>query len=226
MGDTLIKDFFNCEHGVRMSGDERREQILRSAVELFSRKGFKGTTTKEIANASGVSEAMVFRHFASKDELYAAILHSKGCQEGVSRFPWEGNDVLMAAIEQKDDFAVFYNLALSALNKHQTDVPFMRLLFYSALEEHDLAERFFKEFIEQVYDFIGGYIRTRQQDGAMRELEPRVAVRAFMGMLIHHSLNNILWDKKRVLLDISNEEAAKSFAEILLGGIRAEPGRE
>ena len=219
MGDTLIKDFFNCEHGVRMSGDERREQILRSAVELFSRKGFKGTTTKEIANASGVSEAMVFRHFASKDELYAAILHSKGCQEGVSRFPWEGNDELMAAIEQKDDFAVFHNLALSALNKHQTDVPFMRLLFYSALEEHDLAERFFKEFIEQVYDFIGGYIRTRQQDGAMRELEPRVAVRAFMGMLIHHSLNNILWDKKRVLLDISNEEAAKSFAEILLNGI-------
>jgi AcrR family transcriptional regulator len=217
----LIKDFFNCEHGVRMSGDERREQILRAAVELFSRKGFAGTTTKEIANASGVSEAMVFRHFASKDELYAAILHSKGCQEGVNRFPWEGNDVLARAIEQKDDFAVFYNIALSALDKHHTDVGFMRLLFYSALEEHDLAERFFKEFIEQVYEFIGGYIRERQQDGVMRDLEPRVAVRAFMGMLIHHSLNNILWDKKRVLLNITNEEAAKNFAEILLDGIRS-----
>ena len=58
----------------------------------------------------------------------------------------------------------------------------------------------------------------------MRELEPRVAVRAFMGMLIHHSLNNILWDKKRVLLDISNEEAAKSFAEILLNGILSKNG--
>jgi hypothetical protein len=40
-------------------------------------------------------------------------------------------------------------------------------------------------------------------------------------MMIHHSLNNILWDKKRRLIDISNEEAAKNFAEILLGGIRA-----
>ena len=205
-----------------MSGDERREQILRAAVELFSRKGFKGTTTKEIANASGVSEAMVFRHFASKDELYTAILHSKGCQEGVSRFPWEGNEVLATAIEQRDDFAVFYNIALAALDKHHKDVGFMRLLFYSALEEHDLAERFFKEFIERVYEFIGGYIKSRQQEGAMRELEPRIAVRAFMGMLIHHSINNILWDKKRVILDISNEEAAKSFAEILLNGIRLE----
>jgi hypothetical protein len=39
-------------------------------------------------------------------------------------------------------------------------------------------------------------------------------------MLIHHSLNNILWDKKRHLMNISNEDAAKHFAEILLGGIR------
>jgi AcrR family transcriptional regulator len=217
----LVEEFLNCDHGVRMTGDERREQILRAAVELFSRKGFKGTTTKEIANASGVSEAMVFRHFASKDELYAAILHSKGCQDGVKRFPWEGNEMLSKAIELRDDFAVFYNIALAALNKHHEDVGFMRLLFYSALEEHNLAERFFKEFIERVYEFIGGYIKTRQDEGAMRDLEPRIAVRAFMGMLIHHSINNILWDKKRVLLDITNEEAAKNFAEIVLEGIRA-----
>jgi AcrR family transcriptional regulator len=204
-----------------MTGDARREQILRAAVELFSRKGFKGTTTKEIANASGVSEAMVFRHFASKDELYAAILDSKGCQEGIHRFPWEGNAVLEDAIERRDDFAVFYNIAIAALNKHQADISFMRLLFYSALEDHDLAEQFFREFIEQVYQFIGGYIKSRQKEGAMRELEPRIAVRALMGMLIHHSLNNILWDKNRVLLDITNEEAARNFADILLRGIRS-----
>jgi hypothetical protein len=40
-------------------------------------------------------------------------------------------------------------------------------------------------------------------------------------MLIHHSLNNILWDKKSTILKVSNEEAAKNFAEILLNGIRA-----
>ena len=68
---------------------------------------------------------------------------------------------------------------------------FMRLLFYSALEEHELAERFFHEFIERIYEFIGGYIERRQADGAFREMKPRMAVRAFLGMLIHHSLNNI-----------------------------------
>ena len=55
-----------------MSGDQRREQILQTAVSLFSNRGFSGTTTKEIAPAAGVSEAMVFKHFASKDVLFAA----------------------------------------------------------------------------------------------------------------------------------------------------------
>ncbi len=61
----------------RMAGEERRLQILRVAMRLFAERGFRGTTTKEIAHAAGVSEAMVFRHFATKDELYDAILDQK-----------------------------------------------------------------------------------------------------------------------------------------------------
>ena len=204
-----------------MTGDARREQILQTAVNLFSQRGFKGTTTKEIARVAGVSEAMVFRHFENKDALYDAILDTKGCHDGVHRFPWEENATLRQAIEQKDDLAVFYNIALDALNKHEEDVGFMRLLFYSALEEHELADRFFHEFIERIYEFIGGYIEERQRDGAFRDMNPRIAVRSLLGMLIHHSLNNILWDKGRTILDIPNEEAAKNFAEILLRGIKS-----
>src|SRR6476469_9439765 len=145
-----------------MTGDKRREQILETAVSIFSQRGFKGTTTKEIASAAGVSEAMVFRHFENKDALYEAILDTKGCQDGVRRFPWEENETLEKAMAEKDDLAVFYNIGFDALNKHQADVAFMRLLFYSALEEHELAERFFHDFVERVYQFIGGYIAERQ----------------------------------------------------------------
>jgi len=216
----LIDDLSTLGPGAaRMKGDERREQILATAVNLFSQNGFRGTTTKEIAQAAGVSEAMVFRHFASKEALYGAILDDKGCREGVKRFPWENNDLLKQALEAKDDFEVFHQMALSALEKHQSSVPFLRLIFFSALEEHELAERFFGDFIESVYDFIADYIRSRQVDGAFRDIEPRVAVRAFLGMLIHHSLNNILWDKDRKLLNISTDVAARNFAEVLLHGI-------
>ncbi|MFN0138660.1 MAG: TetR family transcriptional regulator [Pyrinomonadaceae bacterium] len=216
----MISDILKDDQTGRMKADERREQILHTAIELFSQKGFSGTTTKEIARAAGVSEAIIFRHFAKKSDIYHAILDDKARHDGM-KFPWEEDAELLDAIHRKDDDRVFYRLAINALNKQQSDVGFLRLLMYSALEEHELAERFFSEFVARIYGFIGGYIEERQRDGAFRDIEPRVAVRAFLGMLIHHSLNVILWDKKRALLNITNEEAAENFSQILLRGIRA-----
>src|SRR5215208_8490986 len=63
----------------RMCADDRRRQIAEVAMRLFSERGFRGTTTKEIAQAAGVSEAIIFRHFATKEELYTAIIDYKGC---------------------------------------------------------------------------------------------------------------------------------------------------
>lgn len=200
----------------RMAGDERREQLCQIAMRLFSERGFRGTTTKEIANAAGVSEAVIFKHFSNKDELYAAILDHKACDHGFDNPFAEIAD----KIERKDDFGVFYNMALNALDHHEEDSDFLRLMLHSALEGHKLAEVFFENFITHIYDFLGGYIRQRQKDGAFREVEPRVVVRAFIGMFVHHSLNNILWDKEQKLIKISNEEAAREFATILLEGIK------
>lgn len=202
-----------------MAGDERRLQILRVAVSLFAHEGFRGTTTKRIAQAAGVSEAMVFRHYATKEELYTAILDHKACSGDAI------NPELMVAdaLKRKDDRAVFQGLALGALEHHEQDPEFQRLLMHSALEGHELAEMFFEKFVRRVYQFLGTYISERQQDGAMIQIEPAIVVRAFVGMIIHHSLNNNLWDPHRRLLSISNEDAARHFTDILLNGISAPP---
>jgi AcrR family transcriptional regulator len=204
-----------------MAGEERRAQILAVAVSLFSKRGFRGTTTKEIAQAAGVSEAMVFRHFATKEELYTAILNRK-CSGG--RF--EPAEMAADAIQRKDDRAVFESLALGALNYHENDPEFQRLLLHSALEKHELAQMFFDEFVRRVYEFLGSYIRERQQEGALIEIEPAIVVRCFIGMVMHHSLNNNLWDPDHRLLNISNENAAKHFTDILLNGITANDARK
>lgn len=205
-----------------MAGEERREQILRVAVSLFSNRGFRGTTTKEIAHAAGVSEAMVFRHFATKEELYAAILDHKACKGSGS---FEPEQMAAEAIKRHDDRGVFESLALGALNHHDDDPEFQRLLLYSALEKHKLAEMFFDGFVRKVYDFLGGYIRQRQREGALLEMDPAIVVRSFIGMVMHHSLNNNLWDPKHRLLNISNEAAAKHFTDILLNGIAVNPAK-
>jgi AcrR family transcriptional regulator len=198
-----------------MAGEARRMQLLGVAVSLFSQRGFSGTTTREIAQAAGVSEAMVFRHFATKEELYSAILDHKACVGSAI----DPREVVREAVLQKNDRAVFEGLAYHALERHDCDPEFHRLLLHAALEEHELAAMFWERNVRPLYEFLGAYIRQRQDDGAMVEIDPLVVVRAFVGMVIHHSLNNTLWDQKRSLLSISNKDAAHSFADILLSGI-------
>lgn len=54
----------------RMSPEERKKQILQSAIGVFVEKGYNGSTTKEIAKAANISEVTLFRHFASKSEIF------------------------------------------------------------------------------------------------------------------------------------------------------------
>src|SRR5688500_19358736 len=137
---------------------------------------------------------MVFRHFATKEELYAAILDHKACSGSGSFEP----EVMSAdSIRRKDDRGVFESLALGALNHHEHDPEFQRLLLYSALEKHELAEMFFDQFVRRVYKFLGGYIRERQREGALRDMDPAIMVRSLIGMVMHHSLKHNLWDPKR-----------------------------
>ena len=207
----------------RMAAVDRRRQIVDVAMRLFSERGFRGTTTKEIAQAAGVSEAIIFRHFATKDDLYTAIIDHKSCTGEMADAEPPVIETIRCSVaglmETRDDHAVFEHIALQMMRHHAHDTEFLRLLFYSALEGHQLSQIFWDRNVRAMYEFLGSYIRQRQLEGAFRQIDPLVVVRAFTGMIIHHSVTDILWDKARTLLDISNEEAARSFTGILLAGI-------
>jgi TetR/AcrR family transcriptional regulator, transcriptional repressor of aconitase len=66
---------------VRMDAAERKRAIVDIAMPLFARKGFAGTTTKEIAEVAGVSEALLYRHFPTKAALFEEI-QAIGCRVG------------------------------------------------------------------------------------------------------------------------------------------------
>lgn len=58
----------------RLPAAQRKEQLLDTAAELFSRVGYARATTAELAKAAGVTEPIIYRHFASKKELFVAII--------------------------------------------------------------------------------------------------------------------------------------------------------
>jgi AcrR family transcriptional regulator len=197
----------------RMTAEDRRQQIVLIAAELFSQKGFRGTTTKEIAARAGVSEAIIFRHFATKDDLYAAILSFKIQQAGERL-----NTKLTEAARRKDDKAFFGSLAFEVLEFHCKDESFIRLLLYSALEGHDLSTFVFHSAARDFKERIHLYIQQRIADGAFRQINPEVAARAFIGMVLHQAEMCTIF-KATDELKVSNKQIADRFVEIFLNGI-------
>lgn len=203
---------------VRMAAEDRRLQILDVAVQLFSQKGFRGTTTKEIALAAGVNEAIIFRHFTTKSELYAAIIDSKGEQGRMH----EMHAQIAEAIAARDDKRVFETLAFRMLDFHAQDETPMRVLYYSALEGNELSQMIFRNHIAAVHKLLADYIKLRIREGAFRKVDPMTAIRGFMGMVMGQSmLTRFFTEAARELLDINDKQAAERFTDIFLTGIRA-----
>jgi hypothetical protein len=96
----------------------------------------------------------------------------------------------------------------------------MRLMLYSALEGHDLAQNFREKQFTPIHDFLHDYIEMRQLEGGFRPCNPGAAVRAFIGMPVYHSLVNQLLECK--VLHISDEEATDAFTKLFLEGIRSD----
>jgi len=71
---------------LKTSGEARRAAVIRAARRLFIEKGFSRTTTHELAEAAGVSEALLFKHVPSNEALYSAISMSCFKEEGAKAF--------------------------------------------------------------------------------------------------------------------------------------------
>ena len=93
-----------------MSSVERRMAIVEAATELFAAKGFRGTTTRELANNVGVTEPVLYQHFKTKNDLYNALLESKS-----HRGPSAASEVLAPFIEARDDRGFSPNSAWASL---------------------------------------------------------------------------------------------------------------
>ena len=215
MGET---DHIEGRASHRMAAGDRKQQIIEVAVELFSRRGFQGTTTREIAQAAGVNEATIFRHFATKSELYAAIIDWKSCAADLVAL----ERALEETLETGNDRGLFEAIALRMLEINDQDPNTLRLMLYSGLEGHGLAEIFYRNHIVRVFQVLAGLIERRIAEGTYRQVDPMTGVRSFIGMIHYHVLTTKLFPQQmNELFCISNQEAAERFADIFLASVLA-----
>src|ERR1700676_5183059 len=70
----------------KLSSEERRAAILKAVGRVFAERGFDGTTTRALADAAGVSEALLFKHFPNKEALFSAMQQTCCNEQDLGRF--------------------------------------------------------------------------------------------------------------------------------------------
>ena len=201
------------EVGKRMSARDRRTQLIEVALELFSKDGFSGTTTREIAAAAGVSEAIIFRHFASKEELYAALLEYKNREGRVEEWLEE----LRGHAARRDDEALFRSLIKRILISYRDDPSFQRLLLYSALGAHEFSQLLHRDLGIPLYGFLYDYIMKRKREGAFAGLDPGSVIFAVVGMPSYFGMVTKLFGVS--VKTASDDQTAKNFTRVLFEGL-------
>jgi len=196
---------------VRVS--KTRDKILEAAIRLFAEKGFNGTTTKEIAERAGVNEALIFRYFSTKRDLYGAIIERKIKEDPKIELPLE------TFKETKDDWLIFKSLGTRMFECVEKDPSFLRLLHFSALEGHELSDMFFDTYVQHLRTLLSNYIEERISEGAFKDINSLLAARAFMGMFINYIISQELFGEKKKKR-IKKEDVVETFVKIFLEGIK------
>jgi AcrR family transcriptional regulator len=123
----------------KLSKEERRAAIVKAVRRVFAEKGFHGTTTRELAEAAEVSEALLFKHFPNKEALYSAMLHSC-CEAQDPAVEW----VKSLEPSTASLVAIVHFLIARKVNggapKDDDEALHMRLMFRSLMEDGEFAK--------------------------------------------------------------------------------------
>ena len=198
---------------LRLPASDRRLQLVETALDFFSRKGFSGTTTKEIAAAAGVTEAIIFRHFPTKQDLYNAVLeqhHDSGriteCIEQWKR-----------CMDRNDDEGLVRGIVERVIEGYRRDLRGHRVLLFAALEGHEAALEYNRQFSFPIYELLCQYVARRQSEGALRGGDPGAIIAAAYGMAEQYATMTQMFGFRS---NVSDGEMADCFVAIVMHGIQ------
>lgn len=192
------------EPAVKATPEDTRAKILDATREIYAHKGFRGTTTREVAERAGVNEATLFRHFGNKEALIEAMFRS-ACEEDTGALADffqastgdVGRDLHKLALHALERMAAKRDLILVALAEEPRDPTAFNMMWRSP---------------SAVYEGLTRYFSIAVERGAVRG-DPAVLARFFMGMLFAHVMG------RRIFGTQTFEEVADYCIDIFLNGI-------
>jgi AcrR family transcriptional regulator len=159
----------------RLSADERRASIIEAAKRLFAQNGFHGVSIDEIVKAVGVSPAILYRHFNSKEELYEAVLHEFSCTR---------ESYVETVVEDDIGFEnVLRGMTRVFVSSIVKNPDLLKMELHSQLEGSDASREFFLNRWKSFTDYIEYNLAELQAQGRIDEINVKVAALMYQGMI-------------------------------------------
>ena len=163
----------------RLPAEERRAAIIRAALKVFSENGFHGATTRALAKAAGVSEALIFRHFPSKDELYAAM-QAECCRLKSN----EESERVMSLDPSTSTLVIMVHFLIAKMLIPPKDASGIenslhRLLAQSFIEDGEFARQFMRHVADELIAKLEACVKAAAKAGDMIDSPVRPDLRAW-----------------------------------------------
>jgi AcrR family transcriptional regulator len=186
-----------------------RDKILETALKLFSRKGYLGATTKEIAKDAGIAEVTLFRHFPSKERLFEEVLNT------YSFLPiLRGLLPEISHMSSQKALTVIAKKFLDTLDSRKEMIQIMNS------EMRRYPEKIYKiyhEFIDEMIKTLASYFQLMHTKGILREFDTESGARAFLGMFFSY-FNAREFHVCKKYRDIDTDKTIREFVNIFLRG--------
>ncbi len=152
---------------------ETQTRILKAARKLFARRGYDGTTTRDLAQAAGVAEGTIFRHFENKKAILVEVA-TQGWVEILT-------DLLTELSEMASYKAIAQVMRKRMLNLHQ-NADLLRVCFMEAQFHPELREQIQLDVIAKMTSVAEAFFETAMDQGVYRRMNPRIVAQIFLGM--------------------------------------------
>ena len=188
---------------------ETQARILKAAERLFARRGFDGTTTRDLAQAAGVAEGTLFRHFENKKAILVAVA-TQGWIEILT-------DLLTELSEMGSYKAIAQVMRKRMLNLHN-NADLLRVCFMEAQFHPDLRDRIQSEVITKMTDVAEAFFQTAMDQGIYRQMNAHVVAQVFLGMFTIAGFSRTTVMAENASPEVMRE-MAEGIADIFLNGV-------
>jgi AcrR family transcriptional regulator len=186
-------------------------RLVEAAVQLFSRQGFKGTSTRDIAQLARVNEATLFRYFARKTDLFWAAAESR-----LNRLKF-GRELQRGLASDLDPDVIVPMLA-SFMVENISEQPELMRLLYVARFELPGADRVFREHLGPIFDAVNAYFGRCAARGLIRDLDPTMLTLGLAGAVSAHLNLHELFTGRDLPWD--TQDAAPIYAQLWLNALQ------